>query len=43
LWDAAGYAVKKNTGYTTKYLFDVYYIEFGRNSNINGGGGSPIK
>jgi hypothetical protein len=42
LWDASGYAVKKNSGFTTKFLFDVYYIQFGRNSNVNGGG-SPIK
>jgi hypothetical protein len=43
LWDAAGYAVKKSSGSSLKYIFDVYYIQFGRNSNVNGGGGSPIK
>lgn len=41
LWDASGYAVLKNASFTTGYLFDVYYIQFGRNSNVNGG--SPIK
>lgn len=41
LWDASGYAVKKNSSFTTGYLFDVYYIQFGRNSNVNGG--SPIR
>jgi hypothetical protein len=37
LWDASGYAVKKNSSFTTGFLFDVYYIQFGRNSNVNGG------
>jgi hypothetical protein len=42
LWDASGYAVIKKSTSVTKYIFDVYYIQFGRNSQVNGGnGGAP--
>lgn len=37
LWDASGYAVRKNSNFNVGYLFDVYYIQFGRNSDVNGG------
>jgi hypothetical protein len=41
LWDASGYAVFKNTAPATGNRFDPYYIQFGRDSVVNGG--SPIK
>jgi hypothetical protein len=41
MWDASGYAVRKNAAFNVGYLFDVYYIQFGRNSDVNGG--SDIK
>jgi hypothetical protein len=41
LFDASGYAVLKNTPPATGQRFDPYYIQFGRNSIVNGG--SPIK
>jgi hypothetical protein len=40
LFDGSGYAVFKNTAPATGTRFDPYYIQFGRNSVINGG--SPV-
>lgn len=37
LFDASGYAVLKNTPPAVGQRFDPYYIQFGRNSIINGG------
>jgi len=42
LFDASGYAVLKNTPPASGQHFDPYYIQFGRNSIVNGGG-SGIK
>lgn len=41
LYDASGYAVFKNTAPATGTRFDPYYIQFGRDSVVNGG--SPVK
>jgi len=41
LFDGSGYAVLKNTPPAVGQRFDPYYIQFGRNSVVNGG--SPIK
>lgn len=41
LYDASGYAVFKNTAPAVGNRFDPYYIQFGRDSVVNGG--SPIK
>lgn len=41
LWDASGYAVFKNEPPVGQTRFDPYYIQFGRDSVVNGG--SPIK
>lgn len=37
LFDASGYAVLKNTPPAVGQRFDPYYIQFGRNSIVNGG------
>lgn len=37
LFDASGYAVLKNTPPAAGQRFDPYYIQFGRNSIVNGG------
>ncbi len=37
LYDASGYAVLKNTPPAVGQRFDPYYIQFGRNSIVNGG------
>lgn len=39
LFDASGYAVFKQTPPATGIRFDPYYIQFGRNSVVNGGSG----
>lgn len=41
LFDASGYAVFKNTAPATGTRFDPYYIQFGRNSIVNGGSAAP--
>jgi hypothetical protein len=44
MWDASGYAVFKQTPPATGTRFDPYYIQFGRNSVVNGGTqNSPIR
>jgi hypothetical protein len=43
MYDASGYAVFKNTPPASGTRFDPYYIQFGRNSVVNGGGASPPK
>ena len=37
LFDASGYAVLKRTPPATGFRFDPYYIQFGRDSVVNGG------
>jgi hypothetical protein len=41
MYDASGYAVFKNTPPATGTRFDPYYIQFGRNSVVNGGAPAP--
>ena len=43
LFDASGYAVFKNTPPATGQRFSPYYIQFGRDSIVNGGAPPPIK
>ena len=41
LFDASGYAVLKNAPPATGARFDPYYIQFGRDSVVNGGSAGP--
>ena len=38
MFDASGYAVFKQTPPATGNRYDPYYIQFGRDSTVNGGG-----